>query len=904
MSDDELTIETDGTNVQDGDNVKVTVDDVVNPDEAGDYDIEAVLYDADDNKVDSWTTQYKVGDSVYEGQRLYQGEQSFLNDGDYSGTVELYKLETDDQGDLVVPADGFVDPITFDDEGNALLDTSNLEGTYALVDGNRDVLAATGTSGDGELANTGNVEDDYFQVSVQSFSSSFEETETTAGDSEDLEFDSNRDEFPVRVTSDNLDEDDLYSMFNEDGDSAVKNLVKDDEDNEIRFTLTGDQDVSVNFTDINTGDYTLDFEARDTGVQTSESITVTEEDDNDATFGTVAPVGQGDVAVVPINLENTDEGKVYMGYNDVGFNATFEIEDDNDDGKVTVLLNTYSLGRNDASTAEAIDTLDDSDTISSVELNDPRPGLSDPPLAAASYDINVTNVDDSTDYEYAVTTLQVTESKINSLNSWIAPEEDFDEIDNDEPQDVWALQADEHLTESDSVAEDDTLVWQIKSTGLAGAIESADTASGSDNDDYEEAFVNLMDEDWTDNNYPNSDIFADDFEFRMYQSDTEANFNPYEVSFARMEDQGGLKVVPDQRNGSVFVVMDESKIPVHRDDWDRDSTTTDPNGNQNTYDGGNNYYSKTKDDQTYTGNFTVYDDGNLVEDRTTLTSDVDIVERSVEYETGAGDVIRVNAASGQEVSGTTSIAPGTELDLRLRGSGDNSFLENPKPIVETDGSFTATVDLSDRASNQSFTAEVRDVDDDYDQEGIIGEGVTAGVDFENQTLENGAVTVDSVTMSEGGYVVIHQGDASGDVIGNTEYLSAGEHNDVSVSLDSDLASNQTLVAMAHMDTNDNQEFEFPDADGPYDVNGSVDSAMVTVPSDDGQDTTDDGQDQTTTDDGQDQTTTDDGQDQTATQEPADSGTETTTDGSGPGFTAGLALVALLGAALLAARGRN
>jgi hypothetical protein len=119
---------------------------------------------------------------------------------------------------------------------------------------------------------------------------------------------------------------------------------------------------------------------------------------------------------------------------------------------------------------------------------------------------------------------------------------------------------------------------------------------------------------------------------------------------------------------------------------------------------------------------------------------------------------------------------------------------------------------------------------------------TASVSFANQTSDGTTVTVESVTMAEGGFVAIHN--ASGPVIGVSEFLSAGTHEDVEVTLfdvpDQNVAEGMaleesgTLIAMAHLDTDGDRVYDFVASngseDGPYTANDSavVDSAFVTV----------------------------------------------------------------------------
>lgn len=98
------------------------------------------------------------------------------------------------------------------------------------------------------------------------------------------------------------------------------------------------------------------------------------------------------------------------------------------------------------------------------------------------------------------------------------------------------------------------------------------------------------------------------------------------------------------------------------------------------------------------------------------------------------------------------------------------------------------------------------------------------VTFENQTSNGSTVSVESVNVPRGGFVVIHdrrviEGEAVGSIVGESDFLEAGTHRNVTVELDEPLNESQRLVAVAYRDTNDDQEFDFVSsnrtADGPY-----------------------------------------------------------------------------------------
>ena len=58
------------------------------------------------------------------------------------------------------------------------------------------------------------------------------------------------------------------------------------------------------------------------------------------------------------------------------------------------------------------------------------------------------------------------------------------------------------------------------------------------------------------------------------------------------------------------------------------------------------------------------------------------------------------------------------------------------------------------------------------------------------------------------------------MLGHSEYIEPGSVSSFSVSLDEPISADQTLFAMLHGDTDGDQSYGFPDADGPYTANGA------------------------------------------------------------------------------------
>lgn len=98
----------------------------------------------------------------------------------------------------------------------------------------------------------------------------------------------------------------------------------------------------------------------------------------------------------------------------------------------------------------------------------------------------------------------------------------------------------------------------------------------------------------------------------------------------------------------------------------------------------------------------------------------------------------------------------------------------------------------------------------------------AQVTVDDQTMQGDTIVVDSVSMSEGGYVVVRQRRPGGDVVGHSRYLEPGTHEKVPVVLESTYDDRMALFAHAHLDTDGDREFDFAGPatpDGPYTESG-------------------------------------------------------------------------------------
>jgi flagellar protein FlaJ len=114
---------------------------------------------------------------------------------------------------------------------------------------------------------------------------------------------------------------------------------------------------------------------------------------------------------------------------------------------------------------------------------------------------------------------------------------------------------------------------------------------------------------------------------------------------------------------------------------------------------------------------------------------------------------------------------------------------------------------------------------------ILLSSPVAQVAFADQTMTDDRVVVDSVSLSEGGFVVVTAGSPAGDVVGHSSYLEPGQHQQVSITLDGRYSGNAQLYAVPYRDTNGDEQFAAggtDSADSPYLTDGEPTYDQATI----------------------------------------------------------------------------
>jgi len=727
------------------------------------------------------------------------------------------------------------------------------------------------------------------------------------------------------------DQIDISATSGAPSDSYTARIVNDDGDvvdsRQVSgtFDSLGDDEFTIQ-APTGDGDYTVELEHDASGVVTSNDITVEPSvSASDVTFDSrTFSDERGDVVEIDISI--ADSGPGATATIDIGqvsednYALTTTVEDGDGDGDVTVLFNSYAAGVTNNPDAVINVVSEDDSRVSLTQAgpfttqiqnagDNPAAGT----LSSSQYQLLVAPGDQSARTnsnidETDVATLSLSGRSTDSMTTWVAPRgtDVTQEFIYDNVGDGG------NLTQTSVVAEGELAVHQIGMSGIEGILREQMWTS---DDDATQALVDEINA-YIGNNF---DGTVGSFDAFLEQENPGPNANPYFVNTQEL--YGASELIVDAENNTYFLVIDTGEL------------------NQNRVGDELRAEFNLKDDSLITDDADdSAADGEFVDDTWTLE------EADASLQTNSDGEIILRAQAGQTIRGSTNLAPGTEVTVRVNSQSDDSpFVRPLTTTVNSDRTFSVTTDFDDVAPNTNFTATVRRggsaISDTYD--GQLRQQPTASVTFNDQTVGEAdqVVRVASATLSDGGFIAIHEGSASGDVIGVSNQLSDGTHSDVRVLLDEDVDEGTTLVAMPHLDDNSNNNYDFPSADAPYTSGGApvTDSGVVSfpatptptptpeptpTPTEEPTPTPTPTPEPTPTPTEEPTPTPTEEPTPTPTEEPTPTPTEeptptptdepdsptptdepetTTTSDSGPGFGIVAALIAMLGAALLAAR---
>lgn len=693
------------------------------------------------------------GSALSSENTFYAGEDVYVNGLEANKNYQVRAVDTSGDSNSV---GGLSKSKDADSQGvvNITLDGELSEGSFVLTEGSNSVINISDGSEsnlqDGEAINVSSspsatdINNAKFEVVTQDLSATLgDDTAGVASDADTVEFEINSDVrtgYNVNVSADGLDADDLESIFDNSGTNSPGtqgNVTKYSDDDVVEITAEQYDEWDLNFSDIDEGTYTFEVNVTDSSANDSATIEATDVGDATAEFDeSLIEEDQGDVAEIPVQLENTDTATVEIGdFSDDNYNLTVEVEDGNDDGQVTLLFNTYSAGAVNAS-GDSTDTYDiesnqliggvvqadeSDDTILSARENgsfsenagEARDGtkygftaagspevadraVGENILDASSYDIRAQSGENAyVSNEDDVATLDIRERTTGSTQFWTLPDERVDAFtgeDNDERIDlINQLKSNNNLTQTDTLAisdVNDAGVVQVDASGLEGVFEYHLDEAGGGLSDRAAVYDNISSQN-ANNAYSNiatgQDTSGGNFTqpFATSIDDESASANTDDSGQVLGTDIGSSSytVTYDATNDTHYILFDQMGNTISAEDGDEYAA---------------NYSMSNSDGDGLTGeSITETDEFQTNDADGEINNDVDIT---------------VTANQGQTISAETNVAPGTEIVIRARSTSQTAgapFLKQPTGVVQPDGTIEATGNFEDTDAGSNFTAQLR-----------------------------------------------------------------------------------------------------------------------------------------------------------------------------------------------------
>jgi PGF-CTERM protein/surface glycoprotein (TIGR04207 family) len=760
-------------------------------------------------------------------------------------------------------------------------------------------------SSDGDDTTVG--EDDYVEIVPQTLDTEFEEDSVRVGENATLEVDSNRNGYDLYVASDDFSQSELAAIVN---DSSTANINEDraPSDDSIRVNnINSSAEIDFDFAGEDTGNYSFEFTPTDTTPMDNASIEVQEELEGNAEFDSDSgafTVKRGDIqspqgdsdSTISVDTQGIDFVVVVIGDEERNNYEVAVTAEPDADGNVDIRMNTFIAGRlNESNESRAYEA--ENGTIVDVDRrsDDPITGV----LDEGQYDLVAQDTDGN---EYDAGVVNVEPSSYNNLTQMRHPDatlgsldEKTDLVNNSDLSETDLVT----LADRDRSEQRDVLVHKVDISGIYGALDAI-AENDLDNANGNQVLADAQSEEGLG--------FADEpvLDVELNQTNFRQNREPKRAQYQNPNDDDQFRFVIDEDNETLYIVTDVRELELTRATGDdTEDAMVDPGddfefefetgpGFENAYEGGIDTY--------------------VPEGETDVQLDTE--DRELEFDEQGADQVRVNNAANQTISGETNVAPGTEITIavdstsRTRRANDTQtgdlapVFQRGSATVGENGTFADdSFDFSDNEVGREFvvTAPNVGVEDAAEKPGIVVQGTPASVTLSDITVgpdqdELSTITVDTAYLPQGGFVTIHDGTLQDGAVldsvrGTSAYLEADTNlTDVEVPLDDPYTEDGTAIAMPHQDTDNDEEYDFVTSEGqedaPYtagDENNIV-TASASVTFEDPTPTPTDEPDPTAT----------------PTDEP-ETATPTDTSEDQPGFGAALALIALLGAALLAAR---
>ena len=606
------------------------------------------------------------------GEVLWRGQSVLMADTAADRSTLSLRPVVDGQ------TESSVETLAFDDEPVRVVNTTDFEtGEYAVTK-NDSVVAFT----DGRVANDSVSTRDAgsFRVFDQTLEGEFVGKEgqpvssitKPTGDEVGIRFGSNRSRYDLVVSSEvaDLSPSSLRAVFAAPNElDATTRDVGGDTAGEFVLTGVTDSWYPVDLGELQTNPYTFEFAVTNTTASDDASITIRDEtDDDDAdpepeVSRDVVHVARGGVAEIPLAFPaGVSSGTLTVTDRSTGnYRARLEVTDGGD-GRATVTLNTYLAGH-DAPRAEnefarVASTADPSDAVS-VGSVDAAGGNGALPVGEYELAISSNTTGHQSGGSDDVGTLSIDHRRITALETASITPDGDDSIEN--RSELHAMFDAGTITNTHSFDATETAVIEIGATGLEGVIRAhTNVSSGS-------GFADLLaDRNGTD---PLSLVArpADPAEGRTH--------SPVDIG------AGARSVVYDRSNSTYYVLVQVSNLTTGTGSggaYDLTFALSDPR-------------IPAKNTERRASARIWVDGIHLGFDRASVRDH---------------EVLTVQPAANQTITGETDLPPGTPLVVRISGVNGSTFDTREAIRVGSNGTFATSFDFSHRRINESFDVTV------------------------------------------------------------------------------------------------------------------------------------------------------------------------------------------------------
>ncbi len=328
---------------------------------AGEYDL--TFRTADTGVAETVTFEITDPIDVETLDAVWHGQTIELNDTP-TNAGEIYEVRTSD-GNLITQ-------FILNEHGNATLETNRFPVQPLMIVNHHDEPVALDHAG--TVVGSTTADEATWTVREQTLGVTVTSDEFHLDEQVEILVNSNRAGYPLHVSSNDVDVDDLAEALNASTVDATDDGFPDAVELEAAPTelLTPDLGGVVG-----PGTYNISFVAADTGVGTTAEIVVIEPTEVVRIGPSLISAERMDVVQIPLTLDGTTTGELRIQSQDGEYEAIVQVRDGNRDGTVTVEMNTFLAGWTDDE-ADAFSTADPDDSIEAVSRDGTLDGVLEP----------------------------------------------------------------------------------------------------------------------------------------------------------------------------------------------------------------------------------------------------------------------------------------------------------------------------------------------------------------------------------------------------------------------------------------------------------------------------------------------------------------------------------------------